>query len=290
MSTKWPMLTRHSPTSDFRMTSERVYPINSNDRFVEDIISPVNVSPLVLDAFKKVDRKLFVPPNEAGLAYADRVIPYAEGSFLSQPTLVARMIDLLDLNGEEKVLEIGTASGFNAALLSRCADSVATIEYQPEVAQEARDRLNNLGFENIQVITGDGVLGWEEGAPYDAIIVTASAESMPPALIDQLAEGGRIVIPIGHHIFGGKLIVGLKQGGEMKVKDMGEVTFQPLMSSEVGGWTREKLYPDTDFEEAERHKKAIFEMAEEMRRERENVNPSSSSLRDRIRNRNNKKI
>lgn len=242
------------------MTSESVHPIDSNTQFVEEIISPTGVSPLVLEAFRKVDRMQFVPLEERKSTYMDNVIGLNDGdASLSQPTLVAQMIDLLNLSGEEKVLEIGTASGFNAALLSRCAAYVNTVEYNSELADQAKERLDNLGYDNINVHVGDGVLGWEEGAPYDAIIVTAMAESMPPALVSQLSEGGKIVIPIGHpHM--GRLIVGFKKGGEMQLEDIMDVGFTPLISEELGGWTQEKLHPDIDFSKVrQEHKEFIRE-------------------------------
>lgn len=149
---------------------------------------------LVCEAFKKVDRKLFVPEKWANYAYLDSAIPLNMNSSMSQPTLVAQMIDLLDLTGEEHVLEIGTASGYSAAILSLCCKKVDTIEIDSKLAKTAIKRLES--FDNISVHIGDGSLGLSQEAPFDAILVTAAAKEVPQALIDHLKEGGKIVIPI----------------------------------------------------------------------------------------------
>lgn len=168
--------------------------ILSSRKNLEDYVCPQIKNKLVCEAFKKVDRKLFVPEKWANYAYLDSAIPLNMNSSMSQPTLVAQMIDLLDLTGEEHVLEIGTASGYSAAILSLCCKKVDTIEIDSKLAKTAIKRLES--FDNISVHIGDGSLGLSQEAPFDAILVTAAAKEVPQALIDHLKEGGKIVIPI----------------------------------------------------------------------------------------------
>jgi protein-L-isoaspartate(D-aspartate) O-methyltransferase len=151
----------------------------------------------VLEAMNSVPRHLFVPPEHIGDAYADTPLPIGVGQTISQPFMVAAMADALLLEGSEKVLEIGAGSGYQAAVLSLLAGQVIAIESQPSLAEAARARLAHLGYNNIRVETGDGSQGWLPDAPYDAILVTAAAPYVPPPLLEQLAEGGRIVIPVG---------------------------------------------------------------------------------------------
>ena len=181
-------------------------------------------------AFKKVDRKLFVPKRWLDYAYSDSAIPLDGISSISQPSLVAQMIDLLDLTGKEHVLEIGTASGYSGAILSLCCKKVDTIEIDPELAETARKRLEKLSFNNITVHTGDGSLGLASKAPFDAIVVTAAAKEIPKALITQLKAHGRIVIPI--QIEGSdmqQLVVGLKEEKGLITKPVTIVKFVPLI-------------------------------------------------------------
>jgi len=189
---------------------------------------------LVGTAFKKVDRKLFVPKQHAGLAHADIPIPLDGNSSISQPSLVAEMIDLLELTGREHVLEIGTASGYSAAILSYCCAGVETIEINPGLAKTAKARLKSLGFKNITVHTGDGTLGLPARAPFDAIVVTAAVEQIPGALIEQLKNGGRIVVPVGgiRESDMQQLIVGIKKGDKLITKSVNTVKFVPLVSRE----------------------------------------------------------
>ena len=157
--------------------------------------------PRVLDAMRRVPRHWFVPPGEEDLAYEDRPVPIGYGQTMSQPYIVARMTELLNLRGDEKVLEIGTGSGYQAAILGLLAREVHTVERIPELAEQARKRLARLGLENVHVHIGDGTLGWPEHAPYDAILVTAAAPEVPQPLLEQLADGGRLVIPIGDRLY-----------------------------------------------------------------------------------------
>ena len=153
----------------------------------------------VLDAMGRVPRELFVLPEMRDTAYEDGPLPIGFGQTISQPYTVAFMCEALRLDGTEKVLEIGAGSGYAAAVLSLLTKSVFTIERVPELAEQARSQLVELGYDNVQVITGDGTLGLPAEAPFDAIVVTAGAETLPDTYIQQLRPGGRIVIPIGEY-------------------------------------------------------------------------------------------
>src|ERR1700756_4891078 len=154
-------------------------------------------SPRVLEAMNSVPRHLFVPPEHIGEAYADTPLPIGVGQTISQPFMVAAMADALLLEGSEKVLEIGAGSGYQAAILSLLAREVIAIESQPSLAEAARTRLAHLGYSNVRVESGDGSQGRLPDAPYDAILVTAAAPYVPPPLLEQLADCGRLVIPVG---------------------------------------------------------------------------------------------
>jgi protein-L-isoaspartate(D-aspartate) O-methyltransferase len=153
--------------------------------------------PRVLDAMLAVPRHLFVPLEHRAAAYADQPLPIGEGQTISQPFMVAAMSAALDLTGAERVLEIGTGSGYQAAVLSLLAREVYSVERVAALADAAQKRLTRLGYANVFVRTGDGTLGWPEAAPWDAIVVTAAAPRVPQPLVEQLAEGGRLVIPVG---------------------------------------------------------------------------------------------
>ena len=154
-------------------------------------------SPRVLEAMSSVPRHLFVPPEHMDDAYTDSPLPIGAGQTISQPYMVAAMAEALLLEGSEKVLEIGAGSGYQAAVLSLLAREVIAVESQPLLAASARIRLAKLGYNNVHVQTGDGSLGWPPDAPYDAILVTAGAPYVPAPLVEQLAEAGRLVIPVG---------------------------------------------------------------------------------------------
>lgn len=154
-------------------------------------------SPRVLGAMRRVPRHLFVPRPEQGQAYEDHPVPIGFGQTISQPYMVGAMTEWLDLAADERVLEIGTGSGYQAAVLSLLVREVITIERHPELARQAAERLRGLGYDNVSVITGDGTLGHAEGAPYDAILVTAGSPAVPEQLPGQLAVGGRLVCPAG---------------------------------------------------------------------------------------------
>ncbi len=188
--------------------------------------------PRVLDAMARVPRHLFVPAEAVPLAYADRALPIGHGQTISQPYMVAVMTEALALSGRERVLEVGTGSGYQAAILAELARDVVTIERRPELAEAARTRLASLGYKNITVVVADGTAG-EAGIPYDAILVTAGAPRVPESLKAQLAEGGRLVIPIGS--YGQQDLTVVARTGGVFVESVHEsCVFVPLVGRE--GW------------------------------------------------------
>jgi protein-L-isoaspartate(D-aspartate) O-methyltransferase len=225
------------------MTERAGPPTFTYEQLLTSVIEPVVQNPCVLDAFRQVKRVDFVPPGYEMWANKNIPIPIEAGkSSISSPEMVATMLDLLLPTG--RVLEIGTASGYNAALLSHCAREVHTVEYDGILVYTSRDRLKRLGYQNITVHKDDGLLGVPDAAPFDRIIVTAGAREMPQSLVDQLAEGGKIVIPIGaEDPHTQRLVVGTKKDGEMTLEEVTdfEVTFVPLLSTVQGGWTREGI-------------------------------------------------
>jgi protein-L-isoaspartate(D-aspartate) O-methyltransferase len=161
-------------------------------------------------------------------------LPIGHGQTISQPYIVAVMLEALALTGNERVLEVGTGSGYQAALLGRLAEQVYTVEIIPELAQTARVLLANLGYENVQVVTANGSIGWKAGAPYDAIIVAAASPTVPHSLFEQLQEGGRLVLPVGTR-WNETLLCVRKQEGKVLTEDLGACAFVPLVGEE--GWT-----------------------------------------------------
>ena len=182
----------------------------------------------VLEAMVEVPRHLFVPQSSAGLAYGDFPLPIEEGQTISQPYIVALMTECLALRGGEKVLEIGTGSGYQAAVLGRLARAVFTVEIHEALARRAEETLRGLGYRNVEVRTGDGFFGWPEEAPFDGVIVTCAAAEVPPALFAQLAEGGRLVIPLGDHRTYQELTVVTKKAGQPVVERVLDVRFVPM--------------------------------------------------------------
>ncbi|MBP6882101.1 MAG: protein-L-isoaspartate O-methyltransferase [Candidatus Levybacteria bacterium] len=200
-------------------------------------------NPLVFEAFRQVDRRAFAPVGLKALAYYDKIIPLNEdaSSTISQPSLVGMMIDLLEPTGSGRVLEIGTASGYNAALLSKCYNEVDSIEHDTDLAQQASHTLAINGYQNVHVHTGDGGEGMPLEKEYDGIVVTAGAKSVPKPLLDHLKTGGRMVIPIGQDPLNQRLMVINKNTeGMLRASDRMAVTFVPFMS-ENGGWTEETI-------------------------------------------------
>jgi protein-L-isoaspartate(D-aspartate) O-methyltransferase len=192
-------------------------------------------NPAVLSAMREVHRELFVPTDLAGFAYEDRPLPIGEGQTISQPYIVAFMTESLELARGDRVLEIGTGSGYAAAVLSRIVAEVHTVERLQDLADSARLRLSSLGYANISIHTGDGSLGWPAHAPYDAIVVTAGAPAIPKALLEQLAVGGRLVIPAGADPHFQTLIrVYRMEGNDYRQESLMGVKFVPLVG--VDGW------------------------------------------------------
>jgi protein-L-isoaspartate(D-aspartate) O-methyltransferase len=184
---------------------------------------------LVLKAMRKVQRHLFVEQSLWPKAYNDHPLPIGDGQTISQPYVVALMTEALALRGDERVLEVGTGSGYQAAILAEIVKEVFTIEIRPEIYTKTRDRLQKLGYKNIHLKQGDGYLGWSEYAPFDAVIVTASANHIPPPLLTQLKEGGRLIMPLGSTTFYQNLTLVTKRLGKVEVKELGAVAFVPLV-------------------------------------------------------------
>lgn len=186
--------------------------------------------PDVLAAMSSVPRELFVPAELADAAYEDRPLPIGEGQTISQPYVVAVMAEAAELVPGDRVLEVGTGSGYGAAVLARIAAEVWTIERHPPLAGRAALVLASLGVGNAHVVVGDGTLGWPAAAPYDAVVVTAAAAVVPPALLDQLVDGGRLVMPVGSEAAGQELVRLRRHGGHHEREDLGPVRFVPLLS------------------------------------------------------------
>lgn len=185
-----------------------------------------------LDAMRRVQRHLFMPSDVRRLAYADRPAPIGHGQTISQPYIVAMMTEAVKPKPDHTVLEIGTGSGYQAAVLAEIVDQVYTIEIIPELADWSGGVINRLGYENIEVKTGDGYYGWEEHAPFDAIVVTAAAEHIPPPLIEQLKDGGTMIIPVGSPFMTQNLMLVEKTDGEIKTTSLMPVRFVPFTRHE----------------------------------------------------------
>lgn len=186
----------------------------------------------VLDAMIRVDRSLFVPPGSELHAWENRPLPIGYGQTISQPFIVALMTDLLDLQPDDRVLELGTGSAYQAAVLSELVAEVYSIEIVPQLAASAQQRLARLGYANVSVRTGDGWHGWPEAAPFDAVIVTAVGTEVPPELLEQLKVGGRMVLPIGPQHGGQNLTVVTRRQDAIEMKQVLPVQFVPLTRSE----------------------------------------------------------
>lgn len=190
----------------------------------------------VLEAMRQVPRHLFVPPDVRHLAYHNGPLPIGDGQTISQPYIVAVMTSLLALKGDENVLEIGTGSGYQAAILSRLAKTVHTVERHINLAARASQILQELGYTNVFVHHGDGTLGWPETAPYDAILITAAAPTAPPPLLEQLVDGGYLVLPVGNR-FSQDLQRWQRTGQHYQTESFLPVAFVPLLGKY--GWKEE---------------------------------------------------
>jgi len=182
----------------------------------------------VLHAIAEVPRHLFVPRALAGQAYEDTSLPIGSGQTISQPSTHARAIEALRLSGRERVLEVGTGSGYQTALLARCAEQVFTVERVAALAEQARSALARAGITNVSILVGDGTLGWRAYAPFDAILIAAASPSVPQPLIEQLAPGGRILVPLGDRASQRLTLVTVGPEGACTYAPLAEATFVPL--------------------------------------------------------------
>ena len=208
---------------DFRIMREKMVENQIKARGVKD--------PRVLAAMLKVERHVFVPAENQSSAYADQPLPIGEGQTISQPYIVALMTELLELKGQEKVLEVGTGSGYQAAILGELAKEVYGIEIVEKLASSSRDLLARLGYKNITLKAGDGYLGWPEVAPFDAIIVTCAPDHVPKPLLEQLKDGGRMVLPVGSYSQELKKIT--KRSGKIETTNVIPVVFVPMTGDGV---------------------------------------------------------
>ena len=199
----------------------------------EQLIPRGITDPDVLAAFRRVPRHEFVPQEYWDEAYGDHPIPIGNGQTISQPYMVALMTECLRLKGSERVLEIGAGSGYQAAIIAELAESVISVERIAPLANKCRDTLKHLGYGNASVVVGDGTLGYERESPYDGIIVTCAAPSLPKAYIEQLSESGRVVIPVGAR-FSQVLTVLERAGSELIARDICGCVFVPLIGKD--GW------------------------------------------------------
>ena len=204
-------------------------PARARERMVRDQIEARGVTDArTLAALRKVERHRFVPPEAAALAYADHPLEIGDGQTISQPYIVAVMSEAIGLRGGEKVLEVGTGSGYQAAVLAEMGARVYTMEIVPTLARRARETLARLGYRSIEVREGNGWAGWPEEAPFDAIVVTAAPPTIPEALKAQLRGGGRLVIPVGDDIQELRLVT--RHGATFEEKRLLMVRFVPLVS------------------------------------------------------------
>jgi len=208
-----------------------INPDHARLKMVEEQLVPRGISDSrVLEAMRKVPRHLFLEEALADRAYDDSALPIGEKQTISQPYIVALMTQALALRETDRVLEIGTGSGYQTAILAELAERVYSIERVKSLALQARERLDQMGYRNVAIRIGDGTYGWGDAAPFDAILVAAGSPSVPPLLVEQLRESGRLVIPVGdRHVQ--RLQVGMKQGGQLVVSDLGDCVFVPFIGA-----------------------------------------------------------
>lgn len=182
----------------------------------------------VLEAMRSVPRHLFVPQGLQDRAYGDSPLPIDAGQTISQPYIVALMTELLELEPKQRILEIGTGSGYQAAVLSALVEELYSMEIKEILQRQATERLKRLGYTNVRTRHGDGYYGWPEEAPFDGIIITASVDHVPPPLLEQLADGGKIVLPLGHPFSFQNLVVVTKDGQDVRLRQVTGVLFVPM--------------------------------------------------------------
>ena len=198
-------------------------------QYTRNMIGKNALDPRVMAAMANTPRHEFVPKSFLNAAFNNGPLPIGHGQTISQPYIVALMTDMLDLEDDHVVLEIGTGSGYQTAVLSQLCKRVYTIEYIPALADAAKRRLQNHGYDNIEYLTGNGYEGWPDHAPFDGIIVTAAASHIPKPLVEQLKPGGRLVIPVGRpHLYQELALVEKDQDGEISIKNVLGVAFVPL--------------------------------------------------------------
>ena len=203
--------------------------IEAEVRYTKDMIGRDALAPRVIAAMAEVSRHEFVPDRQRHAAYANGPLPIGNGQTISQPYIVALMTDLLDCGAHDQVLEIGTGSGYQAAVLSRLVAQVYSVEIVPALAEQAAKRLIRQGYDNVLTQCGDGYLGWPEHAPFDGILVTAAAPAVPPPLIAQLKEGARLIVPVGPQYGHQELLMLEKRpGGSVLTTNVLSVAFVPL--------------------------------------------------------------
>jgi len=216
----WSALPRELDPETLSMLRQRMVERDLRGRGIEN--------PRVLEALGSIPRHEFVPKEIRSAAYEDRPLPIGRGQTISQPYVVALMTELLELRGNEKVLEIGTGSGYQAAVLAKMAEKVYSIEIIPSLSERAGEILTHLGFANVELKVGDGFYGWAEKGPFDAILLTAAAPRIPERLWHQLREGGRLVMPLGEEGKTQRLIRARKVKGKEIIEDFSAVLFVPL--------------------------------------------------------------
>ena len=215
-----------------RERAEMVRTIEVRGRGLPDFLDGSTIRSDVLTVMSEVQRHLFIPEANRARAYADRPVPIGYGQTISQPYIVALMTDLLQLEPDHRVLEIGTGSGYQTAVLSLLCGRVYTMEVVSALSETAAERLRRLGYSNVETRAGSGYGGWPEHAPYDGIIVTAAATHIPPALVEQLKPGGRLVIPVGQpHAYQELMLVESSREGETSIRNVLGVAFVPLVES-----------------------------------------------------------
>ncbi|HXV21299.1 MAG TPA: protein-L-isoaspartate(D-aspartate) O-methyltransferase [Desulfuromonadales bacterium] len=210
--------------AEFRQAREQMVRTQLERRDISD--------PATLQAMRRVPRHHFVAESLAHEAYADRPLPIGYGQTISQPFMVGYMTEIVAPGPGRRILEVGTGSGYQAAVLAATGAEVYSIEIIPQLAESAAERLRRLGFETVRVRAGDGYFGWAEHAPFDAIVVTAAAEFIPPPLLAQLKDGGRMVIPVGTPFFVQTLMLIEKRGSEITTRSLMPVRFVPFRRAE----------------------------------------------------------
>ncbi|MBI5327433.1 MAG: protein-L-isoaspartate(D-aspartate) O-methyltransferase [Deltaproteobacteria bacterium] len=213
--------------------AEDIYKQKRQNMVAQDIRGRGISDKKVMEAMEKIPRHLYVDEYIRDMAYADYPLPIGEGQTISQPYVVALMTETLRLKQSDKVLEIGAGSGYQAAVLAEIVKDVYTIEIRKGLADKAEKRFEEMGYKNIKVKYADGYFGWEEYAPFDAIIITASANHIPPPLIKQLKQGGRLIIPLGSTVYYQTLTLATKTKGEIDLEQITSVAFVPMIG-EVG--------------------------------------------------------